>query len=594
MYNWEIRHEEANIEMMSEVLKISPRLAQVMVNRGIRTRNTALRYLNPKIETMHDTGLLKDMDLGLDILTESLRKKEKIVVFGDYDVDGVISVVILYKALKRLGADVTYYIPHREHEGYGLNMTAIKRIHEAQTDLIITCDNGIAALQEAEYVKETGIKMIIIDHHEPSFITDTDGQKHNVLPKADAIIDPKQKECTYPFKKLCAGALVYKFVKYLFQRLNKNFNTDEYLVFAMIATFCDIVDLQDENRIIAKNGLRILNNNKAINLGLNALINIKSLSEKELTNFCIGFIIGPCINACGRLETAALAVELFTTENPEEAKELAQRLSTLNDNRKLLTQQSTKSALEQLNNSGQYNDGVIVFYDPKMHESIIGIVAGRIKEQLSRPTIVFTQGENLVKGSARSVEGYNIYEELFKCRDLFERFGGHPMAAGISLKEENIEELRKRLNSEIAATADFTQTLYCESELQLSEITFDLARELTYLAPFGKANEEPLFLSRNLSPASIKVIEGKSTIILQFNVEGTNRQIKAVSFGLVEVLRERLDELYSEYETEKIVCGILRNCDLLMDLVYSVQINNYNNDVSVQMMIKDFRLHRGN
>ncbi len=594
MYNWEIRHEEANIELMSEVLKISKRLAQVMVNRGIRTRNTALKYLNPKIEAMHDPRLIKDMDKAIDILTESLIKNEKIVVFGDYDVDGVISVVILYKALKLLGADVTYYIPHREHEGYGLNMTAIKRMHEAQTDLIIACDNGIAALQEAEYIKENGIKLIIIDHHEPSFVTDSEGERQDVLPKADAVIDPKQQECTYPFKKLCAGALVYKFVKYLFQRLNKDFDTDEYLVFAMIATFCDIVDLQDENRIIAKNGLRVLNNNKSLNMGLNALIDAKSLSEKELTNFCIGFIIGPCINACGRLETAGLAVELFTTDNPEEAKELALRLCTLNDNRKLLTQHSTKSALEQLSSTGQCNDSVIVFYDPKMHESIIGIVAGRIKEQLSRPAIVFTQGETLVKGSARSVEGYNIYEELFKCRDLFERFGGHPMAAGISLKEENIEDLRQRLNSDIAATMDFTQTLYCESEMPLSEVTFDLARELTYLAPFGKANDEPLFLSRNLRLASIKVIENKSTIIFQFNVEDTKRQIKAVSFGMVEIFRERLEELYSEYETEKILCGILRNCDLLIDLVYSVQINTYNNDVSVQMMVKDFKLHRGN
>ncbi|MDE6357472.1 MAG: DHH family phosphoesterase, partial [Eubacteriales bacterium] len=363
-------------------------------------------------------------------------------VYGDYDVDGVTSTVILYKGLKKIGADVIHYIPDREEEGYGLNKEAIDEIRNIGVSLILTCDNGIASIDEIKYIKEMKMDIIVLDHHEPRYIELENGEKEDIIPIADAIVNPKQKSCTYPFKALCAGGISYKFIKGFYEYIEVDENFDEYLTFASIATICDIVDLLDENRIIAKKGLEILNNNKKINKGLYEIIKLNNLEEKQIDEGDYGFKIGPCINASGRLESALKAVELFTEEDDKKIKILAEELIQLNNERKELTSKAVEEILISVENSDYKNDKVLVIYNPELHESIAGIVAGRIKEKYYKPTFVITKSKDGAKGSGRSIPTYNMFEEMLKCQEFFTKFGGHKMAAGLSLKEENIDNFR--------------------------------------------------------------------------------------------------------------------------------------------------------
>ncbi len=593
MSKWIVKKESANIELMAETMKISQITAQVMVNRNIRTKNTATKYLNPNLSYLNPISRMKDISKAIEIVCKSINLKEKIVVYGDYDVDGVTSTTILYKALKKLGADVSFYIPHREHEGYGLNLKSIKNIIEAETDLLITCDNGISALEEIKQAKNSGMKVIVIDHHEPSFLENEKNIKVDILPVADAIIDPKQSDCTYPFKSLCAGGLSYIFVKELYSYTNTPFAEEkEFLVLSMIATFCDIVDLQDDNRIIAKYGLHILNTNININKGLAALIKEKGYYEKQITEFVIGFIIGPCINATGRLEKATIAVDLLTTDNDEKATLLAKKLVELNEIRKNMTANATESSIANIMKLNYNESPVIVLFDKNIHESIAGIVAGRIKDMFYKPTIVITDGEHCAKGSARSIEGYNIFEELYNCRHLFNRFGGHAMAAGLSIEKENIDILRETLNKTCTLTEDnFVEKIYVDDELSLDEVTYEEAFELTKMSPFGKGNKEPLFLSRSISPSELRVIEEKNTLIFTFLIPDSFRKLKGICFGQVENFKQQISLVYDEYECNKILNGILRNSNFKMDIIYSMEINEYNNNSSVQIRIRDFIIY---
>jgi single-stranded-DNA-specific exonuclease len=590
---WRVKKVSENTDLVVQKFKVSETLAQVIINRKIYTEENINKYLNPSLSQLNDTFLMKDLQKGLSILLDSIERKEKISIYGDYDVDGVMSTCILYKGIKSFYEEVNYYIPNREEEGYGLNKNAIKKLREAEVDLLITCDNGIASLAEVDYAKEIGLKIIIIDHHEPFFAIDENQVKIPVLPKADAIIDPKQDDCNYPFKMLCAGGIAFKFIKALFEYKKKEFVImEELITLAMIATFCDIVDLLDENRVIAKKGLEILNKNKKINMGLEALMKEKNILDKNIDNFSIGFLIGPCINATGRLEEAILSVRLFTTEDEQEAKELATKLSDLNERRKYLTNKSVENALLNLKDSEVSKDKVIIMYDEEMHESIAGIVAGRVKDRFYHPTIMLTKGENYVKGSARSIESYNIFEEMFKCKHLFERFGGHAMAAGLSIKEENIGEFRKLINENCQLKEeDFDEIIKIDKAICLEDVTFKLASQIQLLEPFGKENKEPIFGTKNLKPKQIRVIEDKNTIIFTFETKESYREIKAICFGKVDVFKERLCEVYNAYDSNKILSGVLRNLNFYIDIVYSIDINEYNGKVSVQIRIKDFRIN---
>ncbi len=577
---------------MSEILGISKIMSQIMVNRGIRTKNTAIKYLNPKLQFLRNTLEIKDLEKAIEIVSKFVLSGEKIAIYGDYDVDGVVSTSILYKTLVKCNSNVIYYIPNREHEGYGLNINAVKKLYDEGVKLIITCDNGIASIQEINYAKQLKMTVVVIDHHEPPYIKDESSNLQEAVSNADAIVNPKQKECAYPFKMLCAGGLAFKFAIAFSEYLKVQVNINEFIVLAMLATLCDVVDLQDENRIIVKNGLYILNKNKHINLGLHALIKKCGYADKEINDFCVGFSLGPCINATGRLESASLAVELLITNDKKRAETLAGYLQKLNEERKLLTTQSTESALKAL--STQDVLPIAVIYDKTMHESIAGIVAGRIKERIYQPTFVLTNSSDskFVKGSGRSIESYNMFLELSKCKELLERFGGHEMAAGLTLKRENIELLRQSLNKNCTLEyEDFIETIKIDGQLSIADATFALAEELQKMAPFGKGNRQPLFLTKNLKVIEVKVIGNKNTIIFMFYDEISRRKIKGVCFEMADAFLEKLEETFSEFECEKIMIGMLRDIKLYMDVVYYIDINEFKGDVSVQLKVKDYIIH---
>lgn len=588
MATWVLLEEKADIEGMGRALGVSETMAQVLVNRFIDTPKKAAEFLNPTFDLLHDAALIDNLQAGIDLVVGAVANSEKIAIYGDYDVDGVASTVILYKTLKNYGADVIYYIPQREEEGYGLNVKAVRALHGLGVDLIFTCDNGISSVNEVEEAKALGMKVLILDHHEPPAI----------LPDADVIIDLKCADSSYPFPLLCAAGLSFRFAWAFYQHTGAEFaNGREFLVFAMIATFCDIVDLRDENRVLAKNGLNVLNKNKKINKGLYALLCEKGVQDKPITEFEVGFILGPCINAAGRLGRADLAVDLFLSDDDEAVRLAAKELSQLNELRKEMTTEAVDKAKEILlaDYSAQKQlDSVVVFYDYGIHESIAGIVAGRLKEIFFHPTIVLTKGDLGAKGSGRSIEGYNMFEELVKCQHLLERFGGHPMAAGLSLKEENISLLREELNKNCSLNKDdFVEKVAYDKILALEDATYQLATELLTLMPFGKGNRPPLFMTSNVCPESIVVLEEKNTILFNFNTEGSYRKIKGVCFGLVERFAESIAAVFDDYDCQKIMAGMLRNIPIMMDIVYSLEINEYNGNISVQMKIRDFFVRKG-
>lgn len=595
MARWSLKKRNPNTKIIEKSFNINEILAQILLNRRIYTRESLDNFLNPTLNKLNDISEMNGVKDAIKIIINSMKNNEKIVIYGDYDVDGVMSTTILYKGLKSIYPEIQYYIPNRELEGYGLNKNAIRNFKAEEIDLIITCDNGIASLEEIELTNNLKIKTIIIDHHEPYFIIDEKTEtKVNVLPKATIIIDPKKDKCKYPFKMLCAASICYKFIKELYNYIDKDFiYTEEFLVLAMIATFCDIVDLVDENRIIAKQGLEILNNNKNINLGLKALLEEKNILDSTINNYTIGFILGPCINATGRLNEATIAVKLFTTSDKVLAKELAKNLSQLNEKRKSLTQLSINKTTEKIEELKINEHNVVVFYEEETHESLAGIVAGRLKDKYYKPVIVLTKGESLVKGSGRSIEGYNLFDELFKCKHLFERFGGHAMAAGLSLKEENIDSFRTLINKNCKLTEeDYQETIVVDMELKLDDVTFLLATEIETLEPYGKGNKTPIFGTKNILPKELRVIENKNTIIFTFETEKQNRNIKGIYFGDVKVFENKILEIYEEYETNKILNGILRNNNFYMDIVYSININEFRDNISVQLLIKDFRVYK--
>ncbi len=595
MTKWKLLHEQANIDLMSDTLKISKTMAQVMVNRNIRTKNTALAFLNPRLALFHDIYLMKDVDRAIKIIIETVSNGGKIAIYGDYDVDGVMSTVILYKTLKKYGADVLYYIPDREIEGYGLNMEAVRTLNSEGIDLIVTCDNGIASIAEINEAKSLGMKVIVIDHHEPGFVIDENLGKIDVLPNADSIVDPKQSDCNYPFKMLCAAGICFKFAKAFHECADMDFDFEnEFFVLAMFATYCDIVDLHGENRIIVKNGLQIINNDKNINKGINAMLFAKSYYDKEINGYAVGFVLGPCINASGRLDRATEAVSLLTSENYAECEIIAKKLAELNEERKAMTLFHYEEAVMLVEKTNLKEHKVLVMVLPTAHESIAGIVAGRLKEHFHKPVIVLTKSGDFIKGSARSIEGYNIFEAMYSCKHLFERFGGHAMAAGVTLIAENVPVLRKYLNENCNLTEDdFVEILKYDKELEISDVTFELAQELTHLAPFGKANKEPMFVTRNLIPEQLQVYKEKKVLIFRFINKNSQRKVKALSFGHIDKFENELTKFYNKSEIEKIMCGILRNNNFTIDIIYSIEINEYNGDKSVQMKIKDFVIKRG-
>ena len=585
MANWILKRKKADIEAMANAIGISRIFAQILVNRDINTKRKYREFVKPSFDIMENMENMKGVTKAFEIVRRSILDGEKIVVYGDYDADGVMSTAILVKGLANFGAKVSYYIPLRQEEGYGLNMNAVEKVAQSGCGLLILCDNGIAAFDEIAKAKEYGMKVIVIDHHEPPV-----GEDGEIIPLADAVIDPKQGDCPYEFKHMCAAGLCYRFVKAFYENYDVEFTQDkELLIMAAIATFCDIVDLTGDNRAIAYYGLEALNEPDMPNPGLKALIEERNYKGKYIDEFTIGFVIGPCINASGRLESASISVDLMLSNDYEECKEYAKILNELNEERKALTSGASDIILEELK-AAKSPDKVIVVYNAELHESIAGIAAGRIKDKLHRPAIVITKGESGAKGSGRSIHAYDMFEALSECKDLFTRFGGHAMAAGFSLPAKNVDILRLRLNENCELTeSDLVEIINADAIIHLDGVTFKLYDELRGIRPFGKANREPVLGSLGAEVVNLRLIDEKNTIIFTFRTE-SGRNIKGVAFGKNDSFKELISSGFDSYDRDKIFSGNLTNIKLRLDIVYYLSINEYNNDVSLQLSIKDFRL----
>lgn len=536
MQEWRVYSKKADFQALGDRFGIDPVVARIIRNRDVTSEDAMNRYLNGNMEDLYSPHIMKDMDKGTDIIAEAISNGDRIRIIGDYDIDGICSIYILFKGMKKLGAAVDYDVPDRVLDGYGINENLIKKAYDAGVKVIITCDNGIAAIEQIKYAKSLGMKVVVTDHHDIQY-EEKDGVRSYIIPESDAVIDPKREDCEYPFKMLCGAAVAYKFIQCLYERMQVDMELlTEFIVFAAIATIGDIVDLQDENRIIVKNGLELIKDTD--NLGIKALIAINDLELDKITAYHIGFVIGPCLNASGRLDTAKRAIELFLSEDRGLAEKYAGELKALNDERKKITLEATNEAITLVDTTELSEDKVLVVFLPDCHESVAGIVAGRIKEKYYRPTIVLTRGEEGLKGSARSIEGYNIFEKLMECKELLTKFGGHPMAAGLSLDASNLLELRKKLNEQHGMSEDdLIQKIWIDVPVPVDYISEGLIEDLKVLAPFGKANEKPVFADKNLVIRQIQSL-GKEGNFTKMVLENSRGRIEAVGFFDSSELKE--------------------------------------------------------
>ena len=542
---WVVSAKGADFKAIGEHFGIDPVIARIMRNRGLTDLDEMEYYLHGDEKDLIDPHLLKDVDLAAEIILKKVKEQKKIRIIGDYDIDGIQSTYILYCALKRIGAEADYVIPHRIRDGYGMNEHLVTQAAEAGIDTILTCDNGISAIDQIHLAKELGMTVVVTDHHEVPYIEEN-GVRREKISEADAIVNPKQEACQYPFKKLCGAAVAWKLVQVLYEQAGISVSeADRFIENAGFATVGDVMDLQGENRALVKLGLKMLNQTQ--NIGMKALILQSNRKLGEIRSGDIGFGLGPCLNATGRLETARIALKLLLCESEAEAAVLAQEAVDLNNSRKLLTEQAVEVAKQMIADGGYENDRVFVIFLPDCHESLAGIVAGRIREAYHRPTLVITRGEEGAKGSGRSIEGYSMFEELNKCADLLSSFGGHPMAAGFSLPEENIEAFRRRLNEVCTLTEEELQAkVVIDVPMPIGYITFPLIEQLKLLEPFGKGNDKPVFADRNLVIERLKIY-GPTGRVVQLTLHSSSgAKVQAVYFGDPDNLRLPLEEKYGK------------------------------------------------
>lgn len=574
MEKWFVAMKKADFNGIAEKYQISPIIARLMRNRDVIGDEAIDFYLNGTVEDLYDGLLMKDMDRAVDILKEKIEEGKKIRVIGDYDIDGVNATYILQQGLAGLGADVDTDIPDRIKDGYGLNQMLIDRALEDDVDTIITCDNGIAAMSEIAYGKENGMTIVVTDHHEVPYLEEN-GEKKYLLPPADAVVDPHRADCEYPFKGLCGAAVAYKLVEVLYRVSGKSEQEVEHLQESLmenvaIATIGDVMDLVGENRVFVKKGLELLKTTK--NEGLHALMQCTGVDTANLNTYHIGFVIGPCINAGGRLDTAKRALELLNASNRREAVTLAADLKELNDSRKEMTEEGVEEAVRQIESSSWKDDQVLVVYLPECHESIAGIIAGRIKERYYRPTFVLTKGETGVKGSGRSIEAYDMFAEMSRCRELFTKFGGHKLAAGLSLEEEKVEVFRKRINELADLTEeDLQMKVSIDMRLPFPYINEELIHELKILEPFGKGNGKPLFAESKLRVIQPRIF-GKNRNVLKCRLEDQQgNQMEAVYFGEVEDCLRQMEKKQ------------------IMSFTYYPSINEYMGRRTIQLTIVNYQ-----
>ena len=572
MEKWIIMRKGAPFQEIADKFQIHPILARLIRNRDVIGDENIERYLNGTIADLHDGMLMKDMDRAVDILTEKLRDGKKIRIIGDYDIDGINATYILKEGFEALGGNIDVTIPDRVKDGYGLNKDLIEDAFKDNVDTIITCDNGIAAMEEISYAKNLGMTIIVTDHHEVPY-EETESGIQYLIPSADAVVDPKRADCSYPFKGLCGAAVAYKLVEALFEVLGQDPEDVDYLMENVaIATVGDVMDLVDENRILVRQGLEMLKYTQ--NLGLRALMECTKVNKEQLSAYHIGFVIGPCLNASGRLDTAKRALELLCAKDQKEADILAGDLKALNDNRKEMTVRAVEEAIAIIEEHGKKEEKVIVVFLPNCHESLAGIVAGRIREQYGKPTFVLTQTSEGVKGSGRSIDAYDMYEELNKCRHLLVKFGGHKLAAGVSLKEEHVEEFRKTLNQNTTLSeTDFIPRVSIDMQLPFQYVDEEFIHQLNRLEPFGKGNTKPVFAERELAVRNVKIL-GKNQNVVKMQMQDIEgHAVDAVYFGDGEKFMRFLEQ--KQYAN--------------VTITYYPTLNEFQGNTKLQIVIQNYK-----
>ncbi|CAI3599073.1 Single-stranded-DNA-specific exonuclease [Clostridium neonatale] len=584
---WFIKNRKADYRAMSLKYGISELMSKLIINRDIFEDEIIKSYVTPEFNKLHNPREMKDLELAVNILKERIITNKKIRIIGDYDVDGVISVYMLYTALKKCNANVDYEIPDRIKDGYGINEKIIKEAKDDGVDTILTCDNGISAIDQIKYAKELGLTVIVTDHHDIPFVEDENNKKIFLRSDADAILNPKQKDCNYKFKSLCGAGVAFKLIEVLYEEFNIDKEECYKLIeFLAIATVCDVVDLIDENRIFVKKGLEKINN--TTNLGLGELIRENEIQDKTISVYHLGFIIGPCINASGRLDNAKKGLRLLLADEEDEAVHLAKELVKLNAERKDMTMKGVEDAIEIIEGTEIINDKVLVVYLPDIHESLAGIIAGRIRERYNAPTLIITKGEEFAKGSGRSIEEYNMFEKLLECKELLEKFGGHPMAAGLSIKEENIDKLREKLNeNSMLKDEDLIKKIKIDCVLPLDQINFRVIEDLEKLEPFGKGNEKALFGIKDVNVIKAQIL-GKNRNVLKLKLKSNSDKIfDGIYFGNIEEFEQTVCDKYNSEELSKLYDGIFN--DIKLDFVFYPNINEYNGNVSIQIVIQNYR-----
>ena len=585
MEKWFVMSKKADFERLGALYGISPVTARLIRNRDVVEEEAFYKYLKGSISDLYNPHLLKDVELLTDTLTEKIKDKKTIRIIGDYDIDGVMSSYILFKGLKKCHAAVDVQIPHRMTDGYGINESIIEEAHRDGIDTILTCDNGIAAISEIAYAKSLGMTVLVTDHHEIPY-EESDGEKRYLRSEADAIVNPKQQDCKYPFKEICGATVAFKVMQVLYEKMGFALEESyEFLENVAFATVGDVMELCDENRILVKEGLKRIWTTS--NPGMRALVLQNGLELEQVNSYHFGFVLGPCINASGRLDTAKISLNLFLEEDYEKAADIARELVELNIQRKDMTAEGVELAKAMVEEQHS-KDKVLVVYLPKVHESLAGIIAGRIREAYHKPVFVLTKGEEGVKGSGRSIEEYSMYEEMCKCKDLFTKFGGHPMAAGLSLPEENVTVFREKINELCELTEeDLIEKIKIDIAMPAGYADMNLIREFEVLEPFGKGNQKPQFADKDLRISRAMVV-GRNQNVLKLNLETAfGEKISAVYFGDVERFKDFYSEKFGQAELEKAFTG--KNNDIRMQIIYYPEINEYNGMQNVQLIIRNYR-----
>ena len=586
MQQWLLMNKKADFRAIGEKFQIDQVTARIIRNRELIEEEAIRRFLHGGIEDLYDPHLLKDGALLVDILMKKIKEQKSIRIIGDYDIDGVMATYVLKSALDRCKANVSIQIPDRIHDGYGLNQKLIEKAKEDGIDTILTCDNGIAAIEEIAYAKELGMTVLVTDHHEIPY-EEVDGVRIYKQSQADAIVNPHQQECAYPYKYLCGAAVAWKVVCLLYERMGIPFSeAEELLENVAFATVGDIMPLTDENRILVKEGIKRIRKTK--NIGMKALIAQCGIEAEQIDAFHFGFVLGPCINASGRLDTAKRALELFFQTNPAIAMQIANELVILNEERKEMTKEGVEAAIRFCEENNCENDDVLVIYLPDVHESIAGIIAGRIREKYYKPVFVLTKGEDGVKGSGRSTEEYSMYEEMCKCQELFTKFGGHPMAAGLSLPEENVALFRQKINDlSSLSEADKKQKVRIDVPMPMDYVTVDLVREFSVLAPFGKENTKPVFADKQVGVRRMWVM-GKNRNVLKLSLVTANgTPVTGIYFGDIEAFCTYVENKFGKEQLEAAFEG--RANTIALSMIYYPKINCFRGQEELQFEIQYYQ-----